>query len=251
MDAQALAILDLRAPATLDAISHVKAPPGRSLATPHAFLTSSGKTCWVKAQSQFGLETELIAGRLAGSLGAGPDAHVVRVPPQALPPGGIAAHLQGLLVGTEDIPGAMNNRELGLFGVTMLDPKLIDPGQRALVVTFQTWIGLDDLQVLVDLTSRKIFSHDHGGCFANPAPEAAPGLALLDLPGIDRAHGSDAALIAAAVARVQSLDDEELLAAAAGVPDAPGWNADPSRRLRIAEWLADRRDKIAEVMQAW
>ena len=251
MDAQALAALDSTGLEVLDAIAHVKAPPMASLTTPHAFLTSAGSTCWVKAQSQYGLETELIAGRLASAVGAGPMAHVVDVPAQALPPGGIAGHLHGVLVGTEDVAASVNNRELHLVGVTTLDPRVLDASQRAVVVTFQTWIGLDDLQVLIDLRSGRVMSHDHGGCFSNTTSAHDPGLALLELPGIDRAHGRDGSCLAAAVARVESLSDDDLLRAVSRVPTGPGWNPDPARRLQIAEWLAERRDRIAEVMKTW
>jgi len=251
MDAQALAFLDQTPPEILDAIAHVKAPPQASLATPHAFLTTSGMTYWVKAQSQFGLETELIAGRLAARMNAGPASAIVRVAPQALPADGSAAHLRGVVVGTVDIPGAINNRELALLGISVLDPAVIDPFQRAVVVTFQTWIGLDDLQVLIDMTSGRIASHDHGGCFGDVSTSGVPALALLDLPGLDRAHGSYAGHVAAAVARVESISDDELLESVARVPNAPGWNVDAVRRLQIAEWLAHRRDRIAKAMKTW
>jgi hypothetical protein len=250
VDAAHLQALDSEAPTVLEAIAHVRAPPAASLATPHLFVTSLGTACWVKAQSQHGLSSELIAGRLASRVDAGPPAHVVRVPREALPADGSANHLQGTLVGSEDIDGAVNNRELHLFGVQQLDPARIDPAQLARVVVFQTWVGLGDLQAIVQLTTGKVYSHDHGECFGSLA-DVPPTLNVLDLPGLDRRHGSAGTLVAAAVARVQSITDDELLQAVARVPDGPEWNSDVARRLRIAEWLAGRRAQLPGVMASW
>ncbi len=251
MDAQALADLDAKGVDVLDAIAHVTGPMQGSLATPHAFVTSTGKTMWVKSLAQHGLANELIAGRLAGRVGAGPAGAVVNVHPQALPADGSADHLSGLCSATEDVNGAVNVRELNQIGVTTLDPKTIDAAQRALVVTFQTWIGLGDLQAIIDFGTGRVLSHDHGDCFANPTSKADPQLAVLSLPGVPDSHGSDAGLVADAVAKVESLSDDDLLNAVARMPSEPQWHADPAKRLQIAEWLAQRRDKIAEVMKTW
>jgi len=133
----------------LDALSH--GGLGRPThAQPNTFVCADGKTYWVKGRAQQGLVAELIAGRLAAKVGAGPLARVIRVPHEALPTGGQAAHLEGVIVGLEDVPNTVNGRELaGILGPGVLPAAGIDPVSRALVFVFQTWIGVGDTQVLV------------------------------------------------------------------------------------------------------
>jgi hypothetical protein len=48
-----------------------------------------------------------------------------------------------------------------------LDPATIKADQRARVVVVQTWIGLGDLQLLIDPRSGNVMSFDHAECFSN------------------------------------------------------------------------------------
>src|SRR3954453_12471014 len=88
------------------AIKYDRAPPGGSLATPHAFVCADGKTYWVKRNAQEGLVAELIAGRLGRLVDAAPMAHIVEVPDLIARP--VAPALAGVGVGIEDRP-AMEN----------------------------------------------------------------------------------------------------------------------------------------------
>lgn len=182
MDRGQLDRLDARGYEALDAVSHVRGPPQPSLASPHAFVAVDGKTYWVKANAQRGLVNELIGGRLASSVGIGPSARIVRVPAEALPSGGSAAHLTGTLVGVEDIPGTVNARELQLLGISSLDPAKVSAADRALVVAFHTWTATDDAQVLLDLGTGRMYTIDFGDSFSDVSGD--PSLVVLDLPGL-------------------------------------------------------------------
>lgn len=243
-----LAQLDRITVQRLTALAHVRPASNQSYATPHLFATDSGKACWLKKNSQHGLFAELIAGRLAAKVGAGPKAHVVSVPHAALPAGGAADAFEGLCMGTEDLQNTENSRDLMGRNVVLTDA-MIDRDQRALVVAFQTWVGVTDLQVLVDVTNGRIFSHDHGDCFGATNGPTDPALAISPLGGVSDRHGCEPTCVARAIGRVQSCSDDDLLHAVANIP--PEWGADAPRRLSIAEWLAYRRDKLQEAMTAW
>jgi hypothetical protein len=251
MDRSELDALDSDGYVVLDAITHVKAPPGATLATPHAFAALSGKIVWVKAAAQQGLVAELVAGRLADRVGAGPLARIIRVPVEALPPDGSANHLEGVVVGTDDLAGGVNDRELAAIGGGPLDPAKIDPTSRARVVAFQTWLGVGDNQVLIDVARGLIYSIDHGQCLENVGTLSDPVLVVHPIPGLPNEHGRDAACIDAAVAEIESVSDAELLEAVARVPSGGAWQSDADRRFAMAAWLSHRRDRIRGVMSAW
>jgi hypothetical protein len=191
VDEQELESLDQAGYVVLDAILHDHAPPGGSLATPHAFVCMDGSTYWVKAQAQQGLAAELIAGRLAKRVNAGPDARIIRVPPEALPTDGTASHLEGLNVGTRDCPGTVNVKELGTIGVTSVDKKHVDASARARVVAFQSWIQVGDTQCLIDMTNGGFHSIDHGEVFSAVDNMTDPTLCICEPPGLPRLHGAE------------------------------------------------------------
>jgi hypothetical protein len=252
MDEDDLRRLDAKGYSTLRAVTPDRPSPGNSLARPHSFVCSNGRAYWLKIDSQQGLASELIAGRLASKLDVGPSAAVVQVDPQALPKDGSANHLQGTVVGTQDIPNTVNNKDLQPFMQNgSFDPKMIDQASRAAVVVFQTWIGSHgDGQVLVDLTTGRVSTIDHGDCFGALAA-GDPTVQVTDIPGVGVDVGRKGSLTEPAIQRIEALSDHELLEAVARVPNDPPWKADESRRLEIARWLATRRDKLRSVITAW
>jgi hypothetical protein len=251
MEQSELDALDADGYVVLDAITHVKAPPGATLATPHAFAALSGRIVWVKAAAQQGLVVELVAGRLAARVGAGPLARIIRVPAEALPSDGSANHLQGVHVGTEDLAGGVNDRELAAIGGGPLDPAKINAASRARVVAFQSWLGVGDNQVLIDVAGGSVYSIDHGQCLDNLSDFSDPVLVVHAVPGLPDDHGREAACIEAAVTEIESVTDAELLEAVARVPSGGAWQSAPDRRLAMARWLAHRRDRIRGVMHGW
>jgi hypothetical protein len=250
MDLTSLRMLDARHGIKVEDALTPDRPAGDpvgSLASPYLFITTAGP-CWLKNQSQHGLFAELIAGRLAAKVGAGPASHVVDVSAAAVKGAPDAARFVGRCVGMDDVPNSENSKFFQQSNVVLTN-KMIDPDQRALVVTFQTWVLAGDLQVLVDFTHGRIFSHDHGDCFPPTGLRADMPLVVAPLNGVDNNHGCSGACVDRAVARVESCDDDVLLRAVACVPDT--WGADDAHRLAIAEWLAERRDRIRGVMQSW
>lgn len=217
----------------------------------HTFICIDGKTYWVKGTAQQGLVSELIGGRLAAKIGAGPVARIIRVTPEAAPVDGSANHLLGVVVGLEDEHNAVNARDLGLLATGAFEPKLIDPAARALVVAFQTWIGVGDVQVLVNLRTGRIRSIDHGECFMATAQPADPVLSVLHIDGVPDNLGNDAPSLKVAADRIEAVTDQQLLEAVARIPLGDPWKSPASRRLEIASWLADRRGKVGEVIAKW
>lgn len=251
MDEAQLGAIDNAGYVVVDAITHVRGPTQGSSQTPHLFVCTDGRGYWVKAGAQEGLLAELIAGRLAAVVQAGPHARVIRVPPEALPSDGSASQLEGLVVGIENEEGTINARELGTVGVSALPPSSVRADLRARVVVFQSWIGVSDQQVLLDLRNGRILSIDHGACFGATDNHVDPTLVVTSIPGVPDDHGHDAEHVAAAVDRVESVSDDDLLRSVAQVPLGAVWRSDSKRRLQIARWLAYRRDKVREVVTGW
>ncbi len=235
----------------LDALAYVKSPPKPSAYTPHMFTCMDGQNYWIKQDSQQGLVAELVGGRLASRVDAGPHACVVRVPSEALTGTPAPESLAGVRVASRDMAGAVNMRDLGVIGVTTLDAKQVDAPARARVVAFQSWIGANDAQVMLDMVSGRASSVDHGDVFGNTATLGDPTLVITDMPGIARNHGCNAGCVAEAVEKIESLGDDDLLQAVAGVPLGEGWRSEPARRLQIAQWLSHRRDRLREAMKSW
>jgi hypothetical protein len=204
-----------------------------------------GKPYWIKRQAQQGLSAELIAGRLAARLDVGGRTEIVHVPKEALPGDGSADHLEGLGVGIQHLRDTVNAREISqLTGGKNLTPGLINQRSHAAVVAFQSWIGVGDSQVLIDMTRGLLYSIDHGDAFGD-LTNTTPTLIVTDIPGIPHAHGTQGPPLEAAIARVEGVEDQEILTAVAKVPvQGPDWNGDQNWRLQIAHWLAERRDRL-------
>jgi hypothetical protein len=243
----------------IDALAFQGVPTDpRTYAHPLRFVAMDGKTYWVKYKAQHGLAAELIAGRLAASLGVGPASRVIRVSEMALPaqkdvPLGVnLAKYVGEMVGSEDVRGAENARDLEEFMIKKeFAPGIINAESRAAVTTFQTWIGAKDQQVLVRLTDGKVLSIDHGDCFGATDRPTEPQVVIELIPGVPGEVGRERNLVESAVIRIEALSDDDLLDAVDRVPVGPHWQSDVTRRLAIAEWLAYRRDRLREVMLAW
>ena len=84
LDAAALNKLDGRGYTVLEAITDANLGQPQTYSRPNAFICVDGKTYWVKAKAQQGLVAELITGRLAARVGAGPIAKIIRVTPEVL-----------------------------------------------------------------------------------------------------------------------------------------------------------------------
>ncbi len=249
LDLAALAAADGKGYEVLEALS----PEGRkspTFSTSHTFVCVDGKTYWVKASAQQGLVAELICGRLAARVGCGPIARIIRVTPEAVPPDGSANHLIGVVVGSEDERDCVNTRDLTSLAPTF-DPKLVDASSRALVVAFQTWIGIGDTQVMVNTRTGRIRSIDHGECFTATAAATDPTLTVLEVPGVPRALSNDEASVNSAVERLENVTEQQLVDAVARIPLGDPWKSPASRRLEIATWLAARQPKVRKVMETW
>jgi hypothetical protein len=129
----------------------------------------------------------------------------------------------------------------------VLDPGTLDETSVARVIVFQSWIGADDTQVMVDLRNGRVLSIDHGAYRAfssdNPHPVVAPGLP----DGFARSSS----ILGPEIDRIETLSDEDILGATARVPQAPEWRAARDRRLALAQSLGLRRDRLREAMAAW
>jgi hypothetical protein len=250
LEAGDLAALDAQASPPIRALNYDRPPPVASHASPHAFVCSDGRTYWIKRTAQHGLIAELVAGRLGAQVDAAPIAHPVEVAAEALPASGAANHLEGLGVGVADQPSMENFRHISEKAPDgNLDPARLQPGSVARVVAFQSWIGADDTQILVDLRTGKLFSIDHGALAAIASPGGSPQVVVA--PGIPADIGRVSALMLPTIERIEAITDEDLLRAVAGAPDDPIWCTLDEGRLAIAESLRLRRDALRQVLTQW
>ncbi len=252
-DSTGLLKLDKMGYTVLEALTTAALAPSATYSKPNAFVCIDGRTYWVKGTVQQGLVSELIAGRLASRIGAGPAARIIRVTPEAAPKDGSANHLLGVVVGSEDKAGMVNARDLSpLASSGQFQPGLVEPESRARVIVFQSWLGVGDSQVLVGVADGKVLSIDHGDCFgALTSPANLPVSVVTDIPGVSPDVGREAVHVLAAVARVEAVTDTDLLGAIAQVPGGDAWQSPSDRRLLIGRWLAERRDMLRGVMQSW
>jgi hypothetical protein len=222
MNRDELERLDARGYVVVDAVTYVVRDYESSLANPRAFVCADGITYWLKSSAQQGLAAELIAGRLAARVSMGPIARIIRVAQEALPPDGTADHLQGLVVGSMDVKDSVNGRELHKFLPPggSFDPRKVDAASRAGVVVFQTWIGASDSQVLVELTTGRIHSIDHGDCFGSLASPEPLEVVVTDIPGIPADIGRTKKLVLPALERIEAVTDAYIIEALAGLPSA-------------------------------
>jgi hypothetical protein len=131
----------------------------------------------------------------------------------------------------------------------MLDPTKLDAGSRARVITFQTWLGVEDTQILLALQTGRLLSIDHGAWCSDPSSRTSP--VIGPTPGVPDHFARERTIVEAALERIENLKDEELLAAVAQMPEGPEWNASRDRRLALAEWLAWRRQSLREAIRRW
>lgn len=238
----------------IDVVTAADLPPRATHANPREVVVVGGRKFWIKATAQRGLSAELIAGRLGQATGAGPGAAIVRVRPNALPDDEKYSHLpQGTLVfGSASIDRGMNLRDLGLF---LEDSKLpadaVTASSRALTVAFQTWLGVGDTQLMVQLHSGRLYSIDHGECFGTLDASADFSPVVLDIPGAPPDLGKEPNAVSRAIDQIEAITDERIGAAVSAMPDDDQWNASLERRLAIATCLMARRDKIRGVMETW
>lgn len=216
------------------------------------FVCVDGKTYWVKGTAQQGLVAELIGGRLAALAHAGPPSRVIRVTPEALPASPDCGHLVGVVFGSQDMANAENARDIGVITAGgRLDPSVIDALARSKVITFQTWLGVHDAQVLVRPTDGQVFSFDHGDAFGDTGDRSDPQVTVTDIPGVDATVGKRPGDVLIAVRGIQAITDEQLVRAVAGVPHGDPWRSPVQRRTEIVEYLMHRRTRLEEVMTKW
>ena len=106
--------------------------------------------------------------------------------------------------------------------------------------------SLQDTQIFLQQDTGHLLSADHGDW----GPDAPDQGGIVHCPGLPQDAPNKAA-IDAAVSRVQALDDEALLEDVSNMPDDHEWQAAMERRLRVAEWLASRRDTLDQLMATW
>lgn len=222
----------------------------RTHSRPGAYVCVDGRTYWLKGDVQQGLVAELITGRLAAAVGAGPVARIIRLTKAALADPS-EEHLLGIVPGSEDRPGTVNARDLAaVAGGSSATP--IDPATRALVVAFQTWLDLGDAQVLVGMTDGRVLSIDHGDCFGSVTqPAIAPVPRVTDIPGVKPELGREAAYVLPALAKIEAVTDDEILKAVTQVPSGEAWRSPSDRRLAIGRWVAERRSTLRGVLESW
>jgi hypothetical protein len=241
--------LERRGYTVLDAVTPDGRASGSTHSRPTAFLCIDAHVYWTKGNVQQGLIAELISGRLAARLGAGPIARIVRVPVELTSPGGQPDQV-GVLVGSLDVEDTVNARDLTVLGAS-LPSKGIDAPSRARVVAFQTWLGIGDAQVLVRLTDGFVFSIDHGDAFGSLSASTDPSPIVTDIPGVTSDVGRRRGDIMPAVAAIEAVTDRDLIETVAQIPSGAAWRSELTRRKDIVAYLAHRRDRLKEVMATW
>jgi hypothetical protein len=243
LDAAGIDALTARAPAPMDS-----AP---TYSVPRAFLCSDGGVWWLKSKAQQGLAVEVVAGRLAKLVGAGPGASPVYVGSDAIAGQLGLLRFEGHVAGIEHRPGVESSKRLarlmGGGGIAMP----VNGFSRALVVTFQTWLHVADPQVLINILTGEVETYDHGDTFGQLLKGPPSAVVIARIPGVADHFGLGRAELDAAVRRVEALTELEILWAVSGLPDRPGWRASFARRLAIAEWLIRRQGRLREVLMGW
>lgn len=219
---------------------------------PRTFICDDREEYWVKRRAPSGLLAELAAGRLAEKLGAGPHVAAVRVPWEALPRNHSLSEFAGTWAGVQHVPAGISARDVGvLLGTKRLEVASLDEDSRALAIAFQTWLNDEDSQVLIDLQSGHVFSIDHGLCFRELLKGPPTRVVITPIPGIPDSFGLRAEPMDNALARIEALSEQDILAAMSRVPDGDGWLSLLDRRLAIANWLISRQSALREVMRQW
>lgn len=248
----ALSARDLAAPESITALALIRVADRKSRTTPGLFRCSNGEQYWVKPQQESGYSAaELFAGRLGVSTGIAPVANVVDVCPEALPPDDSLARFLGTWVGIRNVEGSVNAQDLAqhlTWGT--FDRDRVDHDSWAEAITFQTWLGVSDEQVLVSLTTGRVISFDHEEWQRNLDGHirrvvVAP---ILDLQIHPRFVAQS---VERAVVRIEHLADDVLASAVAIRQPSPWWVPPLGDRLQIARYLAYRRERLRPVMEKW
>jgi hypothetical protein len=243
LDAGGLGTLSAQAPAPMDV--------SLTYSARRAFLCSDGAVWWLKAKAQQGLLVEVIAGRLAKHVGAGPGASPILVGADAIAGQLGLVRFRGHVAGIEHRPGVESSKKLAKL---MSSPSLalpIDPSSRAVVIAFQTWLDVSDPQVLVNTFSGEVETHDHGETFGELKKGPPSRIVIARIPGVADHVGLGREELESAVRRIEALAEADILWAVACIPDEPGWRAPFDRRLAIAEWLIKRQARLREVLIGW
>ena len=222
--------------------STTRAAPGRVVA-------SDGRVYWVKsAQSGSAvndrLAAELVAGWIASLLGIGPGVAIVDLPPLA----DLGwDDLVGVCFGSREVEGAFNLRNASHRATK----GAVDLQRVALLVTFQTWIGHEDVQALCQ-PSGDVWSIDHE-VYAAFRCETSVTLALTpELPGLLGSRRPAPSDYNQAIDRIRNLSAGKLSLIAPQLPySSQGW----SNRVHIdavIRTLESRRNSLdAPMLSAW
>lgn len=217
---------------------------GGRYARPRAYLCSDSTVCWVKERSQAGLASELIANRLAFTLGIGPRPKIVRMDAILN-----AFDENEYTVGTENVPSVISSKEL-VEARTQLAPGTVHLPTLAHVSVFQSWIDVVDNQVLISLADGRVHSYDHGDTFRSLLP-GRPRMIVPAIPGV-QLRWADLRIPAMDMAgRIASLGTLEILEAVARMPIAAHWQSTLDRRMSIARWLVKRQPFILAEVDRW
>ena len=243
LDAEGVASVVARAAAPLEL--------SFSYSAPRAFLCSDEAIWWLKSKAQQGLVAEVVAGRLAKLAGAGPGASPVLVGAEALAGQLGLNRFRGHVVGIEHRPGVISSKKLADFlsGHSIGLP--IDVASRAIVIAFQTWLNVEDAQVLVNTLTGQVETHDHGETFRELKKGPPSRIVVARIPGVADHAGLSRPELELAVRRIEAITPDEILWAVSGIPDEPGWGGGFERRLAIAEWLIKRQARLREVLTGW
>jgi hypothetical protein len=220
--------------------------------SPTRVACSDGKTYWLKPKAQRGLAVELAAGRIVSRTGAGPNAKIVEVPAVVFRDDPRLGRFNGPVVGSLHLPGTFSTKEIRvMIGSGQFDSRVVDPASRALVIATQTWLNVEDAQVRVGALDGRVYSVDHGVALDAQLRGRPTNVVVVSIPGVSNDLGREWAIMKMAVETIESIREEEILAAVAGMPDAPGWQASFARRLAVATWLIKRQPYVGDVMREW
>lgn len=217
------------------------------------FVAEDGESYWLKHANVGGhvqgkLAAELVAGRVGAKLGVAPPVAVIHVSEAAVGINGEGREFVGTAFGSRAIPDTENSKTFGGFAVP-LGAENIDGFQRARTVAFQTLIGQRDQQLLVRVTDGFLYSIDHEEWDAFDGTGDMR-LVVTPVSGLSESVGRSPEEVEAAVQRVESLSDGDLIDAVSCLPSGDGW-CDAEHLLRVAHVLSERRDRLGEVMRRW
>ena len=243
--ASALRGLNMQGLSPLMALTWAGFAPVETAFRPAKLICSDGNAYWVKSDVQDGLIAELVAGRIAACLGAGPDANVIFVDES------LGSYLTppafGYAVGIQDVSNAVNARDVHTLGVPHL-LGMLDGASMARVVAFQTWLGILDNQLMI-LPDGRVVSIDHGACFddrsmLNP-------MTVRVVPGVYYGVAKNQEFLEPVISQIEAFSMDKLITAASRVPDEPRWNGSFDRCVKIVNFLDARKSQVRAVLEGW